>query len=70
MAPEFDPNIDPLIWAAIEQRRLLRFRHKNRERIVEPRDYGIHKGVIKLFGYQVAGSSSRKLPTWRWAERN
>jgi len=31
-------------------------------------DYGIHKGIIKLFGYQVAGSSSRKLPTWRWAE--
>jgi hypothetical protein len=49
---------------------LLRFRHKNRERIVEPHDYGIHKGVIKLFGYQVAGSSSRKLPTWRWAEQD
>ena len=70
MAPEIDPNINPLIWIAIEQKRLLRFRHRNRERIMEPHDYGIHKGVIKLFGYQVAGSSSRKLPTWRWAEQD
>ena len=45
------------------------FVNKNRERIVEPHDYGIHKGLIKLFGYQVGGSSSRKLPTWRWAEQ-
>jgi hypothetical protein len=50
MAPEVDPNINPLIWTAIETRRLLRFRYKNRERIVEPHDYGIHKGLIKLFG--------------------
>jgi hypothetical protein len=65
MAPEVDPNINPLIWTAIEKKRLLRFRYKNRERIVEPHDYGIHKGLIKLFGYQVAGSSSQKLPNWR-----
>ena len=45
MAPEVDPNINPLIWTAIEQKRLLRFRYKNRERIVEPHDYGIHKGA-------------------------
>jgi hypothetical protein len=70
MAPEVDPKIDPLIWTAIEQKRLLRFRYKNRERIVEPHDYGIHKGLVKLFGYQVAGSSSQKLPNWRWAEQD
>ena len=70
MSPEAEPNVNPLIWAAIEQRRLLQFRYKERERIVEPHDYGIHKGVIKLFGYQVAGSSSEKLPNWRWAEQN
>lgn len=70
MAPEVDPNINPLIWMAIEQKRLLRFRYKDRERIVEPHDYGIHKGVVKLFGYQVAGSSSQKLPNWRWAEQD
>jgi hypothetical protein len=70
MAPEIDPKINPVIWKAIEQKRLLRFRHKNRERIVEPHDYGIHKGLIKLFGYQVAGSSSEELPNWRWAEHD
>jgi hypothetical protein len=32
---------------------------------VEPHDYGIHQGLIKLFGCQVAGSSSQKLPNWR-----
>jgi len=67
---EVDPDINPLIWMAIEQKRLLRFRYKNRERIVEPHDYGIHKCLIKLFGYQVAGSSSQKLPNWRWAEQD
>jgi hypothetical protein len=70
MAAEIDPNIDPIIWTAIDQKRLLRFRYKNRERIVEPHDYGIHDGLIKLFGYQVAGSSSNKLPNWRWAEQD
>ena len=70
MSPEVEPNVDPVIWAAIEQKRLIRFRYKNRDRIVEPHDYGIHKGVIKLFGYQVGGSSSQKLPNWRWAEQD
>jgi hypothetical protein len=70
MSPQAEPNINPLIWAAIEQKRLLRFRYKNRERIVEPHDYGIHNGLIKLFGYQVGGSSSHKLPNWRWAEQH
>ncbi|MBV9746375.1 MAG: hypothetical protein JO099_21675 [Acidobacteriia bacterium] len=70
MAPEVDPEINPLIWKAIELKRLLRFWYKDRERIVEPHDYGIHKGVVKLFGYQVAGSSSQKLPNWRWAEQD
>ena len=53
MSPEVEPNVDPVIWAAIEQKRLIRFRYKNRDRIVEPHDYGIHKGVTKLFAYQV-----------------
>jgi hypothetical protein len=70
MSPEPELNVNPLIWSAIEQKRLLRFRYKNRERIIEPHDYGIHNGVIKLFGYQVGGSSSQRLPNWRWAEQD
>ena len=48
MAPEVDPNINPVIWTAIEQKRLLRFHYQNRERIVEPHDYGIHGCVAKM----------------------
>jgi hypothetical protein len=42
--------------------------YKNRERIVEPHDYGIRNGIATLLAYQVAGSSSHKLPNWRWME--
>ena len=55
---------------AIEQRRLIRLVYKNRERIVEPHDYGIHNGSIKLFAYQIGGSSSQKVPNWRWMEED
>jgi hypothetical protein len=67
--PEDDPNIIPQLWTAIEQRRLIRLMYKDRERIVEPHDYGIHNGIIKLFGYQVSGFSSQELPNWRWMEQ-
>ena len=68
MSPEPEPKIDPVIWAAIEQRRLLRLRYRCKERIVEPHDYGVHNGIVKLFTYQVGGASSQRLPNWRWIE--
>jgi hypothetical protein len=61
------PRIDELLREAIEQKRLIRFTYKGKLRIVEPHDYGIHEGSVKLFGYQVAGVSSEPLPNWRWA---
>ena len=61
------PNVDQLLRTAIEQKRLMRFNYKDKLRIVEPHDYGIRKGSVKLFGYQVAGLSSEPLPNWRWA---
>jgi len=64
--PQSDPMIDPLLWSAIAQRRIIRLRYKNKERIVEPHDYGIHNGVAKLLAYQIGGSSSHRLPNWRW----
>jgi DNA invertase Pin-like site-specific DNA recombinase len=63
-----DPKLDQLLRTAIDQTRLLRLRYQSRDRIVEPHDYGVHKGVIKLFTRQVRGSSSRPLPGWRWME--
>lgn len=70
MSPTFEPNINPQLWKAIDETRLIRLVYKNRERIVEPHDYGIQNGTAKLLGYQVAGSSSHKLPDWRSMEED
>ncbi|MBV9302990.1 MAG: hypothetical protein JOY62_16180 [Acidobacteriaceae bacterium] len=63
-----EPRIDGLLRTAIRQKRLIRYIYTGKLRIVEPHDYGIHNGVVKLFGYQVRGSSSKPLPNWRWAQ--
>ena len=61
-----DPKVHEIILKAIDEIRLLRFRFGGKERIVEPHDYGIHQGVVRLFVYQVGGqSSSGPLPAWR-----
>jgi hypothetical protein len=62
------PNIDRLLRTAIAEKRLIRLHYRGRDRIVEPHDYGRHKGVIKVLTYQVGGSSSGPLPNWRWIE--
>jgi len=63
-----DRKLDRLLRTAIEQTRLLQLRYHDKNRIVEPHDYGEHNGVIKLLTWQVAGSSSGPLPNWRWME--
>jgi hypothetical protein len=68
--PVLGPNLDQLLRTAIEQTRLLRLRYRNKDRIVEPHDYGEHNGLVKLLAYQVGGSSSGPLPNWRWMETN
>ncbi len=62
---EVPRNMDELLRKAILERRLVRFMYKHKPRIVEPHDYGIHNGVVKLFGFQVGGLSSEPLPNWR-----
>ena len=64
------PNLDGLLRTAIAEKRLIRVNYKDKSRVVEPYDYGIHNGSLKLLGYQVGGSSSGKLPSWRWMEVN
>jgi hypothetical protein len=44
------------------------FVYKEGRRIVEPHDYGVRKGSVKLLGYQLSGASSGPLPNWRWFE--
>jgi predicted DNA-binding transcriptional regulator YafY len=62
------PKLDELLRAAIQQTKLLRLRYRNKDRIVEPHDYGQHNGVIKLLTWQISGSSNGPLPGWRWME--
>jgi hypothetical protein len=64
------PNVDELLRAAIEQKRLVECMYLEKRRVVEPHDYGVHNGSIKLLGYQVGGFSSGRLPNWRWMEVN
>ena len=56
------PN--PLLWRAIEDRRMIRLLYHHRDRILEPHDHGILNGSVQLLAYQVGGSSSRPLPNW------
>jgi hypothetical protein len=55
---------DPLLWQAIERKRMIRLVYHGKERLVEPHDHGVLNGAVQLLGYQVAGSSSRRLPNW------
>ncbi|HEX6544912.1 MAG TPA: hypothetical protein VF023_01310 [Bryobacteraceae bacterium] len=66
--PSTEQNVDKLIRKAIGQKRLLRFVYQGKNRVVEPHDYGIYKGSVKLLAYQVGGSSSGRIPNWRWIE--
>jgi len=62
------PNeeLDRLIYTAIQGKHLLRFEYKSKERIIEPHDFGVQKGSVRLLGWQVGGKSSGRIPGWRW----
>src|SRR5581483_9285767 len=59
---------DELLRTAIQQKRLLRLRYKGKERLLEPHDYGVQNGCVRLLGYQIGGASTGKLPNWRWMD--
>jgi hypothetical protein len=61
-----DPGLHELLYGTIQNKRLIRFSYKNRERIVEPHDYGIQNGIVRLLSWQIGGRSSGRLPGWRW----
>jgi hypothetical protein len=61
-----DSALHALLYGAIQDKRLIRFRYQGKERIVEPHDYGIQKGIRRLLSWQVSGQSSGRLPGWRW----
>jgi predicted DNA-binding transcriptional regulator YafY len=59
------PELDSLIRSAIQNKQLIRFEYKGKERIVEPHDYGVQNGIVRLFGWQLGGHSSGRIPGWR-----
>jgi len=56
------PN--PLLWTAIEHRRMIQLVYHGKPRILEPHDHGVLNGSVQLLAFQVGGSSSRPLPNW------
>src|ERR1044071_5444918 len=54
----------PVLWSAIEAKRVIRLIYHHKERILEPHDHGILNGSAQLLAYQVGGSSSRPIPNW------
>jgi hypothetical protein len=62
-------DVDKALRTAIENRRLVNFSYQGRPRKAEPHDYGINKGKVRLFCFQVGGESrSGTLPNWRLLE--
>ena|SRR5205807_2831849 len=61
-----DTKVHEIILQAIAEIRLLRFVFGGKERIAEPHDYGLHKGLVRLLCYQIGGKSTTgPLPAWR-----
>ena len=54
-----------LLYAAIENQRLIGFKYKGEDRVAEPHDYGIQNRVVRLLCWQVGGKSGGRIPGWR-----
>jgi hypothetical protein len=61
-------ELDQLIYSAIRNKQLIRFTYKGNERIVEPHDYGVQNGIVRLFCWQVGGRSGSRIPGWRMVD--
>lgn len=63
-----DTSLDEQLRFAIGNRRLLGLVYSGSLRLVEPHDYGVHKGVTRLLAYQHKGPSRSGRPSlsgWR-----
>jgi predicted DNA-binding transcriptional regulator YafY len=54
----FPQSVDAQLRFAITHKRLLDLRYNGRSRVVEPHDYGVKNGTIKLLAFQRG--------EWRW----
>jgi len=53
-----DPAVHKLILTAIHGKRVLRFTYHGKERIVEPQDYGIQKGIAHSSHFRPQGKAA------------
>jgi hypothetical protein len=60
------PRFHRTLMTAIDRKRLIACLVDGKRRVAEPHDYGVHKGKVRLFAYQIEGESSAPLPGWRW----
>lgn len=61
-------SLDARLRFAIKNRRLLGVVYKSTLRLVEPHDYGVHKGATRLLAYQHRGGATNGRPSpsgWR-----
>ncbi len=63
-------ELNDLVYRAIQERRLIQFSYNNMVRVVEPHDFGIQNGIVRLLSWQAGGQSSGRIPGWRWFNVN
>ena len=56
---------DQQLRFAIAQKRLLQLDYKSKHRLVEPHDYGIRNGVVRIMVYQLNDGSGQPAAGWR-----
>jgi hypothetical protein len=66
-ATSIPPQQHEQLCGAIHSRHQISFMYQGKPRIVEPHDYGMQNDRARLLTYQIGGgSSSGRLPDWRW----
>jgi hypothetical protein len=60
-------SIDERLRFAIANKRLVQLRYHGRSRVAEPHDYGVQKGIERLFVFQLraTGPSREGVRGWR-----
>ena len=59
-------SVDERLRYAIENKHLIELSYHGSMRIAEPHDYGIYKGIERLFVYQLRGSMQSHHTTAGW----
>ena len=58
-------RFDHQLRTAIAEKRLLRVGYKGKQRLVQPHDYGVKGGAVRLLVYQLSDGSGQAARGWR-----